>query len=57
MDLYNAPAMREVDESGTLLHRLYTDWLEGAGSKKAKQVLYTEYHEVEPMDNPLTIKW
>ena len=44
-------------ETATHVDRLYTEWLEGADSEKAKKTLHTQYHEVEKMSNALTIKW
>ena len=40
-----------------MAERLYSDWLGGAETEKAKAMLDTEYHAVEKMNNALTIKW
>ena len=39
------------------VQRLYTEWLGGADSPKAQEMLHTTYHEVEKMTNTLAIKW
>ena len=39
------------------LDRLYSEWLGGKDTDKAKHFLYTQYHEVEKMTNSLAIKW
>ncbi|XP_046569691.1 LOW QUALITY PROTEIN: cytosolic Fe-S cluster assembly factor narfl-like [Haliotis rubra] len=39
------------------INKLYTEWLGGSDTEKAKQMLHTKYHEVEKMTNALTIKW
>ena len=39
------------------LDRLYSEWLGGRDTDKAKHFLYTQYHEVEKMTNSLAIKW
>lgn len=36
---------------------MYRDWLGGQNSGKARQMLHTQYHEVEKMTNVLAIKW
>ncbi|KAH3823588.1 hypothetical protein DPMN_125396 [Dreissena polymorpha] len=36
---------------------LYEEWLGGVDSEKCRQMLHTQYHEVEKMTNALTIKW
>lgn len=36
---------------------LYEEWLDGMDSEKCKQMLHTQYHEVEKMTNALAIKW
>ena len=33
------------------------DWLGGSESDKARQMLHTQYHEVEKFVSALTIKW
>lgn len=37
--------------------KVYNEWLDGKDSDKAVNLLYTEYHAVEPMNNPLATKW
>ena len=39
------------------VQRLYTEWLGGAGSPKAQEMLHTSYHEVEKTTNALVMKW
>lgn len=39
------------------LRKLYTDWLDGKDSDKAKAVLHTTYRAVEKSDIALNIKW
>lgn len=39
------------------MEQLYTNWLGGADSDKAKQMLHTSYHGVEKIANALTITW
>lgn len=39
------------------VQKLYADWLSGTDSEKCKQMLHTQYHEVEKMTNALAIKW
>ncbi|XP_060080751.1 cytosolic Fe-S cluster assembly factor narfl-like [Ylistrum balloti] len=39
------------------IEHLYINWLGGADSDKAKQMLHTEYHGVEKIANALTITW
>ncbi|XP_041364121.1 cytosolic Fe-S cluster assembly factor narfl-like [Gigantopelta aegis] len=41
----------------TGIKQLYTEWLGGSDSNKARKMLHTKYHEVEKMTNALTIKW
>ncbi|KAL4221217.1 hypothetical protein ACF0H5_019481 [Mactra antiquata] len=36
---------------------LYEEWLSGTDSDKSKNMLHTQYHEVEKMTNALAIKW
>ncbi|XP_013197617.2 probable cytosolic Fe-S cluster assembly factor GL21135 [Amyelois transitella] len=40
-----------------LASKLYTDWLDGRDSDKAKAMLHTGYHAVEKTDIALNIKW
>ena len=39
------------------IDQLYTEWLTGTDSDKARSLLHTQYHEVEKMTNALSIKW
>jgi iron only hydrogenase large subunit-like protein len=39
------------------VQKLYSDWLGGTDTEKCKQMLHTQYHEVEKMTNALAIKW
>lgn len=39
------------------IKNLYEDWLGGEDSPKAKEMLHTQYHAVEKMNNALLIKW
>ena len=39
------------------LQQIYHQWLGGFDTDKAAHLLYTDYHQVEPMTNSLTIKW
>ncbi|XP_033631147.1 cytosolic Fe-S cluster assembly factor narfl-like [Asterias rubens] len=54
--LYNSLNTRKPEENH-MTERLYSDWLGGAETEKAKAMLDTEYHPVEKMNNALTIKW
>ena len=40
-----------------LIEKLYSEWLGGHNSEKARTMLHTQYHEVEKMTNALNIKW
>ncbi|XP_072044244.1 cytosolic Fe-S cluster assembly factor narfl-like [Amphiura filiformis] len=55
-DLYQSMDTRKP-ESNPEVDQLYSDWLGGADSDKARTMLHTKYHEVEKMTNALTIKW
>ena len=55
-DLYNTMEMR-LPDSNPNVEKIYTDWLEGVESEKARTMLHTQYHEVEKMENALVIKW
>ncbi|GFO32096.1 cytosolic Fe-S cluster assembly factor narfl [Plakobranchus ocellatus] len=36
---------------------LYSDWLGGQNSDKAKEMLHTQYHEIEKSTSALNLKW
>lgn len=40
-----------------LVKQLYSDWLDGRESDKAKALLHTSYHALEKNDIALNIKW
>ncbi|KAJ3167220.1 hypothetical protein HDU87_001731 [Geranomyces variabilis] len=45
-------------EANQAVTALYTEWLEGEESEKARKMLHTEYHAVEKMDvNGLAVNW
>ncbi|XP_067942186.1 cytosolic Fe-S cluster assembly factor narfl-like [Watersipora subatra] len=52
-DLYNSVASRDPKES-RYVERLNLEWLEGNSTHPQ---LLTQYHVLEKIDNPLTIKW
>ncbi|OCT61749.1 cytosolic Fe-S cluster assembly factor narfl [Xenopus laevis] len=55
-ELYNS--MRsERPEEWKQVTQIYRDWLQGCDSPRARQVLHTQYHEVEKINSGLTIKW
>ncbi len=53
---YNSVPVRHPAEN-PLVQKLYTDWLGGHDTDKAKTLLHTQYHEVKKMQNALNIKW
>ena len=55
-DLYNS-VEAEDPHSKKEMDSLYSEWLGGVDSEKAKLMLHTNYHEVEKMTNALNIKW
>ncbi|CAL1280211.1 unnamed protein product [Larinioides sclopetarius] len=55
-ELYHSLPSKEPGEN-PLVHHLYEEWLGGAESEKAKQMLHTQYHAVEKINNALFIKW
>ena len=55
-DLYNS-VEAEDPHSKKEVDSLYSEWLGGVDSEKAKVMLHTNYHEVEKMTNALNIKW
>jgi len=56
-NIYSSVPCTEVKSDSPALDRLYSDWLGGKDSEKAKQCLHTQYHEVEKMSTALNIKW
>ncbi|XP_063377752.1 probable cytosolic Fe-S cluster assembly factor GI11683 [Cydia fagiglandana] len=46
-----------VPAENKLVRRLYTEWLDGRDSDKARAMLHTSYHAVEKSDVALNIKW
>ncbi|KAJ0180273.1 hypothetical protein K1T71_003677 [Dendrolimus kikuchii] len=46
-----------IPSDNKLLRKLYSDWLDGRDSDKAKAMLHTTYHAVEKSDIALNIKW
>lgn len=55
-ELYNSLPVKKPEEN-LLVQKLYEDWLDGPDSLKAKQMLHTQYHAVEKMNNALFMKW
>ncbi|XP_019646366.1 PREDICTED: cytosolic Fe-S cluster assembly factor narfl-like isoform X1 [Branchiostoma belcheri] len=55
-ELYSALPVR-TPEDNPAIESLYTEWLSGRSSEKARQMLHTSYHPVEKMTNALAIKW
>lgn len=45
-----------AEQNGTVA-RLYTEWLAGKHSDKARALLHTQYHALEKNDVALNIKW
>lgn len=41
----------------TEVSQLYDEWLGGQNSEKSKQLLHTQYHEIEKNTSLLAIKW
>jgi len=54
-EIYSSVACKDLQYD--VLDRLYTDWLEGKDSDKARHSLHTQYHAVEKMSTALNIKW
>ncbi|XP_035225411.1 cytosolic Fe-S cluster assembly factor narfl-like isoform X2 [Stegodyphus dumicola] len=52
---HSLPVKNPAQDS--LLKDLYEDWLGGEDTGKAKQMLHTQYHAVQKMNNALLIKW
>lgn len=55
-ELYYSLPEKKPEENALIKH-LYEDWLGGEESPKAKEMLHTQYHAVEKMNNALLIKW
>jgi len=55
-EIYMSPKIRSPEDSPQV-QKLYDEWLGGVSSDKARQLLHTQYHEVEKMTNALAIKW
>ncbi|XP_077980347.1 cytosolic Fe-S cluster assembly factor narfl-like [Glandiceps talaboti] len=55
-ELYHCVQHREPQDN-TLVRQLYTEWLEGEDSDKARTMLHTQYHEIEKISTALNIKW
>ncbi|PRD24142.1 UNVERIFIED_CONTAM: Narfl [Trichonephila clavipes] len=55
-ELYYSLPVKNPEEN-LLVQKLYEDWLDGPDSIKAKQMLHTQYHAVEKMNNALFMKW
>lgn len=54
--MYNSVKPRQPEEN-SVVSELYRDWLGGRDTEKAKQMLHTQYHEIEKFVSALTIKW
>lgn len=54
--MYSQLALASPHEN-RFARRLYSQWLDGRDSDKAKALLHTTYHEVEKSDIALNIKW
>ena len=54
--IYTQPETRDP-RSSDVIRTLYSDWLGGDDTEKARRLLHTSYKEVEKMANALTIKW
>ncbi|KAG8184772.1 hypothetical protein JTE90_019368 [Oedothorax gibbosus] len=52
---YSLPEKKPEDN--VLIKHLYEDWLGGEESPKAKEMLHTQYHAIEKINNALLIKW
>ncbi|KAL0893550.1 hypothetical protein ABMA27_013740 [Loxostege sticticalis] len=50
-------ALPRASPDTRLAKRLYSEWLDGKDSDKAKAILHTGYHAVEKSDIALNIKW
>lgn len=55
-ELYNSLRSRKPSENPAV-EKLYKEWLGGESSQKAKEMLHTNYHEVEKLNTALNIKW
>ncbi|CAK1552643.1 unnamed protein product [Leptosia nina] len=54
--LYRSLPQSEASEN-SLVSRLYTEWLSGRHSDKARALLHTQYHALEKSDVALNMKW
>ncbi len=48
---------KELPKDNKTVSQLYNEWLIGRETDKAQHLLYTDYHEVEKLTNPLAMKW
>ncbi|XP_058953510.2 probable cytosolic Fe-S cluster assembly factor v1g210509 [Pocillopora verrucosa] len=55
-ELYNSLRSRKPSENPAV-EDLYREWLGGQSSQKVKEMLHTNYHEVEKLNTALNIKW
>nr|XP_058953510.1 probable cytosolic Fe-S cluster assembly factor v1g210509 [Pocillopora verrucosa] len=55
-ELYNSLRSRKPSENPAV-EDLYREWLGGQSSQKVKEMLHTNYHEVEKLSTALNIKW
>ncbi|GIX85483.1 cytosolic Fe-S cluster assembly factor narfl [Caerostris extrusa] len=55
-ELYYSMPVKEPGEN-PLVQKLYEDWLGGPDTDKAQQMLHTQYHAVQKVNNGLFIKW
>ena len=55
--VYRQPKSEIRTEINQHISEIIENWLGGLETKKARQMLHTEYHAVEKMDNNLNVKW
>ncbi|XP_027048191.1 probable cytosolic Fe-S cluster assembly factor v1g210509 [Pocillopora damicornis] len=55
-ELYNSLRSRKPSKNPAV-EDLYREWLGGQSSQKVKEMLHTNYHEVEKLSTALNIKW
>lgn len=55
-ELYNSLRSRKPSENPAV-EDLFREWLGGQSSQKVKEMLHTNYHEVEKLSTALNIKW
>ncbi|XP_070579803.1 cytosolic Fe-S cluster assembly factor narfl-like [Ptychodera flava] len=55
-ELYHSLKSRAVEDN-PMVEKLYTEWLGGADSEKARTMLHTQYHAVEKATSALNLKW